>query len=161
MKKFTRLSMFLAISIVLNIIESFMPVFNGIVPGLKLGLANIVTIYVLYKYGLKEACYIGILRVFLVGIMRTGLFNSYFFFSLSGCIFSILAMYLSYKYLKLSVIGVSIMGSIFHSIGQILISILIIQMTQMIFYLPVVLIFSIPTGIITGFISKKIINIDI
>ena len=67
LKKFSRLSMFLAISIVLNIIESMLPLLNGVmIPGLKLGLANIIVVFVLYTYGFKEAIYISILRVFLV-----------------------------------------------------------------------------------------------
>lgn len=157
MKKFTRLSILLSLSIVLNIVESFIPIFNGIIPGLKLGLANIVTLFILYVYGLKEALYVGILRIFLVGILRTGLFNTYFMFSLSGCLLSIIMMYLALKLFKLSIIGISIIGSIFHSIGQVIVCIIILN-NAMLYYLPYLLLFSIPTGIMVGILTKYILN---
>jgi heptaprenyl diphosphate synthase len=75
--------MLLAISVVLGLIESLIPVFNGLVPGIKLGLANIVIVFAIYKFSFKEALYISIIRVLLMGILRTGLFSITFFFSLS------------------------------------------------------------------------------
>jgi heptaprenyl diphosphate synthase len=155
LKKYTRLSLLLALSIVLNIIESYIPFFN--IPGLKLGLANIVSLFVILKFSFKDALYLGILRVFLVGMLRTGLFSTTFFFSLSGVILSIIMMYIGYNVFKLSIIGVSIIGSISHCIGQVLMAILLLNNT-MIYYLPYLLIFSIPSGIITGIICKKLIN---
>lgn len=158
MKKFTRLSLLLALSVALNIIESFLPFFNGIIPGLKLGLANIVTIFVLYEFGLKDAFYVGILRVFLVGILRTGIFSPTFFFSMLGAIFSITAMFIGKKILHLSIMGVSVLGSIFHSIGQVCMAILLLQMKTMIYYLPWLLLFSIPTGILVGIACKPLMK---
>lgn len=158
MKKFTRLSMLLAVSVALNVIEASLPLFNGYIPGLKLGLANIVTVFIIYQFSLKDAFYVGILRVFLVAILRTGLFSITFFFSLSGVIFSIIFMYLAKNFLKLSIVGVSIIGSIAHSTGQVLTSILLLQMSSMIYYLPWLLLFSIPTGILVGIICKQLIK---
>ena len=158
MKKFTRLSMLLALSVALNVIEASLPLFNGYIPGLKLGLANIVTLFIIYKFSLKDAFYVGILRVFLVGILRTGLFSTTFFFSLSGVLLSIICMYLAKNLFKLSIVGVSIIGSISHSIGQVFTSILLLQMTSMIYYLPWLLLFSIPTGILVGIICKQLVK---
>ena len=121
-KKIAKLSMLLSISVVLSLIESFIPIFSTI-PGIKLGLANIVVVYTLYALSFKDALYISILRVILIGILRTGLFSINFFFSLSGAILSILIMYLV-KTTKVSIIGVSVCGSIAHSIGQIIIAII-------------------------------------
>ena len=157
LKRFTRLTMLLSLSVVLNIIESFIPFFNGVIPGLKLGLANIIILVVLYVYSFKDSLYVSILRVLLVGILRTGLFSISFFFSLGGAILSIIVMYLSSK-TKLSVIGVSILGSISHSVGQILIAILIMNNVYIIYYIPWLLLFSIPTGILTGICSKSLIK---
>lgn len=157
-KKFTRLSLLLGLSVVLSIIESFIPIFNGYIPGIKIGLANIVILFVLYKFSFKDALYISILRVILVGITRTGLFSTIFLFSLSGAILSIIFMYISKNYLKLSIIGTSIIGSIFHSIGQIIMAILLMNTINMIYYLPWILLFSLPTGLFTGIISKKLID---
>ncbi len=158
MKKFTRLSMLLALSVALNVIEASLPLFNGYIPGLKLGLANIVTLFIIYKFNLKDAFYVGVLRVFLVGILRTGIFSTTFFFSLSGVLLSIICMYLAKNLLKLSIVGVSIVGSIAHSTGQVITSILLLQMTSMIYYLPWLLLFSIPTGILVGIICKQLVK---
>lgn len=157
LKKITRLSMLLALSIVLNLVESVIPLFNNIIPGLRLGLANTVILTTLYVYSFKDALYISILRIILVGILRTGLFSIPFFFSLGGALFSIIIMGIVKK-TKLSVIGVSILGSICHSIGQILVAFLILNNNIMFYYLPFLLIFSIPTGVITGLISKELIK---
>jgi len=156
LKEFTRLTILLSLSVVLNIIESFIPLFSGIMPGFKLGLANIVTLFIVYEYGLKNALYVGILRVFLVGLLRTGLFNTHFIFSLSGCVLSIIMMFLAKK-INLSIIGVSITGAIFHSIGQVLIAIILLN-SSIIYYLPWLLLFSILTVIIIGLICKQLLN---
>lgn len=156
-KKIIDFSMLLAISIVLSIIESFIPIFNGIFIGIKLGLANIVILFVLYTYSFKDAILVSILRVIIVGILRTGLFSITFFFSLSGALLSIIAMTLVKK-TKLSIIGVSIIGSVFHIIGQIIIAIIMLNTVNLIYYLPYFLIFSCITGLIIGIISKEIVN---
>ena len=157
LKKLTRLTMLLSLSVVLNIIESFIPFFNGNIPGLKLGLANIIILVVLYMFSFKDALYVSILRVFLVGILRTGLFSMSFFFSLGGAILSIVVMYFAHK-TKLSIVGVSILGSISHSIGQILMAILIMNNVYIIYYIPWLLLFSVPTGILTGLCSKSLMK---
>lgn len=150
--------MLLALSVALNVIEASLPLFNGFIPGLKLGLANIVTLFIIYQFSLKDALYVGILRVFLVGILRTGLFSTTFLFSLSGVILSIICMFLAHKFLKLSIIGVSMIGSIAHSTGQVITSIILLQMDAMIYYLPWLLLFAIPTGILVGLICKQLIK---
>jgi heptaprenyl diphosphate synthase len=98
------------------------------------------------------------MRVLLVGILRTGLFSITFFFSLSGAIFSLAFMYLFIKISKLSVVGISIIGAIFHSIGQILIATIFLSNINILYYLPILLISSVITGIIVGYTSDKIIN---
>lgn len=158
MKKFTRLSLLLALCIVLNIIESVIPLFNGYIPGLKLGLANIVILFVLYCYSFKEAMYVSLLRVLLVGITRTGLFSVAFFFSLGGAFLSINMMAILKKISNLSIIGISIVGSVSHSIGQIIMAMFLIRSNLMVMYLPWLLMFSIPTGIATGKIASKMLE---
>lgn len=154
--KISKMAMLLSFSVVLSLIESFIPLFSS-VPGIKLGLANIVIIFVIYKYSLKDALYISILRVILIGILRTGLFSISFFFSLVGALFSIFTMYLL-KSSKLSIVGVSIGGSISHSIGQILVAIIFLNNINIIYYLPILLISSIITGFIIGILGMKLIN---
>lgn len=158
LKKLTRLSMLLALSVVLSLLESIVPIINGVIPGIKLGLANIVILVTLYIYGFKDSFKLTILRVILIGILRTGLFSITFFFSLFGSIFSIIAMFIFKKYSKLSIIGVSMIGSVFHSIGQILIALIILNNVNVVYYLPWISLLSIITGIIIGYISKEIVN---
>lgn len=157
-KKVTRLAMLLALSVVLGLLESMFPFFNGAIPGLKLGLANIVVLFVLYEYYSKEAILLSILRVFIMGLLVTGVFSITFWFSLGGALLSETIMHLAKKFTKLSIVGVSIVGSISHSIGQILIAILLLKQTAMIYYLPLLLIFSIPTGVIIGLFSRQLVK---
>ena len=154
-KRITRLSLLLALSVVLNLVESMIPIFNGTIPGLKLGLANIVILFTLYEFSFKESVSISIMRVILIGILRIGLFSMAFFFSLSGALLSIIVMFIAKKYTKLSIIGVSILGSIFHSIGQIIIACIFVNTTSMILYLPWILLFSIPTGILVSLSARR------
>jgi heptaprenyl diphosphate synthase len=158
LRKTVRIAMLLALSIVLGLIESSIPIINNIIPGIKLGIVNAVVIIVLYLYGFKEALFLSITRVFLLGMIRTGLFNIIFFFSLSGALFSLIFMSLSKKISSLSIVGISVIGSICHSIGQVIIAIIFLNNVNIIFYLPYLLIFSIPTGIIVGMTAKEVLK---
>ena len=155
-KDITTIGVLTAISVVISIIERYFTFIGDIIPGLKLGLANIVIIFALYKYNFKTALIISLVRVFIVALIRTG-FGFNFFFSLSGAILSIIMMSLVKK-TKLSIIGVSIVGSLSHSIGQVLIGVLLINNKNIIYYLPYLLLFSVPTGVIIGLIAKKLIT---
>ncbi len=156
-RKLVRLSMLLSLSIVLSILEGMIPVVGSIIPGIKLGLANVVIVFILYMYSFKEALYVSILRILIVGILRTGLFSIMFFFSLSGALMSIIFMIL-FKKMRLSIIGVSIAGSIAHSIGQIIVAIIFLNNINIIYYLPYLLLLSIPTGIVVGISAKEVIK---
>lgn len=158
LKKYARLSLLLSLCVVLNLIESVIPIFNGFIPGLKLGLANTVILFILYIYSFKDALYVSVVRVLIVGILKTGLFSIPFFFSLGGAILSIIMMAIFKKITKLSIIGISIIGSVFHSLGQIIMAIIFVKNINMFYYLPFLLIFSIPTGIITGIITKELLK---
>lgn len=156
-KKFIRLTMLLSLAVVLNIIESLIPIFNFLIPGIKLGLSNVIVLSVLYIYGFKDALYLTVLKVFLVGILKTGIFSVSFFFSLIGGLLSVIMMGLVKKIGLFSNIGVSISGSISHSLGQVIVALLVINI-KMIYYLPILLLVSIPTGILVGIISKELIK---
>lgn len=150
--------MLLALSVVLNIAENMIPLFNGSLPGVKLGLANIVILFILYEYGFKSAIFVSITRVFLVSVLYTGPFSVAFFLSLAGALLSIIVMGLFKKYTKLSIVGISILGSLFHSLGQIAVVGYIIGSISAFNYLPLVIPFAIPTGILTGILSRELIK---
>lgn len=155
-RKTINFSMLLALSVVLSIFESLIPIINGSIPGLKLGFANIVILFILYRYNFKDAIYLSILRVILVALLRTG-FGINFIFSLVGAILSVSAMFI-FKKLKFSIITVSVMGSIFHIIGQIITTIILLDTFNLIYYLPYLIIFSIITGFVIGVITKEILE---
>lgn len=157
-KRIAKLSMLLSISVVLGLIESFTPIMNGTVPGIKLGLANIVIVFAIYELSFKDAIYISVLRVLLIGILRTGLFSISFFFSLAGALLSIVFMYLAKEYTKMSIVGVSVVGSIFHSIAQIIVACIFLSNINIVYYLPILLISSIVTGVVVGSISSKLVE---
>ncbi len=150
MQKITRLSSLIALSIVLGILESFIPLFS--IPGIKLGLANIVIVTTLYIYGLKEAVLVSILRILFISVLRTG-FGLNLYFSLGGSILSLFGMFIAKK-INFSIIGVSIIGSTCHILGQITIAIILLN-TNLTYYLPLMIVLSIITGTIIGYISQE------
>ena len=151
----TLLANLLAIAIVLNIIESAFPIIP--VPGAKLGFANIVTLIVLYIYSFKDSSIITIMRVLLVSLLSGKLLGPVFYMSLAGAIIATLAMGMMKKTNFFSMIGVSVVGSIFHCIGQILAGIFVIGSTAVLWYLPIMLFLSIPSGFLTGIIAKRFV----
>lgn len=155
-KDITLIGILTAMAVVISIIESYFTFAFEFIPGLKLGLANIVIIFTLYKYNFKMAMLVSLVRVFIVSLVRTG-FGFNFFFSLAGALLSIIVMALVKK-TKLSIVGVSILGSISHSIGQVLMGIILLNNYNITYYLPYLLLFSIPTGIIIGLIAKKLFD---
>ncbi len=156
-KRIVTLSIFLSISIVLSIIESFLPVIP--IVGAKLGLANIMTLVILSLYGEKDAFVIVILRVILVGILRASLGNPAFFLSLGGGLTAYLMMVIFMRLKVFSIISVSVMGSLGHSVGQIVVAIIILSTNELVYYFPLLFLIAIPTGIFTGSVAKKFIQI--
>lgn len=147
----------IAVSIVLSIVESMISVFFFAFPGIKLGLANIATLVVIYTMGRKEGATVAILRIFLVGLIYSGLFTPSFWISLGGGLLALGAM-LALKGSRLSIYTVSVLASLMHMVGQIAIAIVIVRTTSLIYYLPYMMIISVPTGLLTGYLAKRIIT---
>ena len=152
--KITLLSLLLSISIIISTLEFYIPSFG--IPGVKLGLANIVTLIILYKYGYIDSLVILILRILIVNIIRGTIFSYPFFMILSGGLLSYLTMIILHKTGKFSEIGISTSGAIMHSFGQIIVVCFITEMVEALYYLPIIIIFSVITGIFVGIVSRKI-----
>ena len=147
-------------AIVIAILESFIPSIG--IPGVKLGLANIVILIILYELGIVEAITVNLLRVLVVGLVRGTFLGMGFFMSLTGAVFSLSIMILFYLLIKkFSIIGVSVIGSIFHVGGQILIAMVYLGSAYIVLYLPVLAISAIITGVFVGIIARLIINTSI
>ena len=146
-----------AAAIVIAILESFIPSVG--IPGVKLGLANIVILIILYELGIWEAVVVNLLRVLVVSLVRGTFLSMGFLMSLTGCVFSLGIMILFYLLVKkFSIIGVSVIGSLFHVLGQILIAMIFLGSAYIFLYLPVIAISAIITGVFVGIVAKLIIN---
>ena len=156
-QKVALLGILTAGAIVIAILESFIPSIG--IPGVKLGLANIVILIILYELGVVEAIIVNLLRVLVVGFVRGTFLSMGFLMSLTGAVFSLGIMILFYLLIKkFSIIGVSVIGAIFHVFGQILIAMLFLGTAYIILYLPVIAISAIVTGVFVGIVAKLIIN---
>ena len=145
------IAMLLAIAIILNILESFIPVF---VPGVKLGLANMIVLVMLYEFKPAEALMVAVLRILLVGVLRGNLLTPTFLMSLSGGVLSFLIMFFFSRVKIFSPIGVSVLGAVSHAGGQVLIAILLLSTSAVLYYLPFIGILSLITGIFSGVLTK-------
>ena len=158
--KISLLGVLTAGAIVIAILESFIPSVG--IPGVKLGLANIVILIILYEIGIKEAIFVDLARVFMVGLLRGSLISMGFLMSFTGAALSLGIMILLYLVVrKFSVIGVSVIGSVFHVTGQTLIAMAFLGTLYVVFYLPIIMISAIITGIFVGFVSKIVIRTGI
>ena len=158
-KRLVTLSLFLTMSIVLGIVESFIPVTVSYAPGAKLGLANIMTLVVLYLYGEKDAFLIVTLRVFLVGLLLGTIGAPGFFMSMSGGLLAYVSMVLIKNLKVFTIVSVSIIGALGHSLGQIVMAIIFYKTPELVYYLPALFIISIPAGIFTGYVAKRFLVI--
>ena len=127
-----------------------------VVPGFKLGLANIVGLIALFKFDSKTMITVNFMRVMISRLLTGTILGHVFWRSLSGVVLSTAMAILLHNKIRLSPIGVSIGASAFHCIGQILMAVYLYNQIRMIFYLPVLLLLSVPTGIVTGIISKMV-----
>lgn len=152
-KKMTLYANLLAIAIILNIVESLWQVIP--VPGAKIGLANIVTVIILFIYKPSDSIYFVIIRVIFVSILTGKLFNPIFYMSLSGGIFASVSMVILFKLDFFGLLGISVLGSIMHTVGQIMMGIFVVGSVAVISYLPIMLLISVPAGIVTGIVSKR------
>ncbi|MDY4587082.1 MAG: Gx transporter family protein [Oscillospiraceae bacterium] len=144
-----------AIAMVLSYLESLIPL-SFAVPGVKLGLANIAIVFVLYKLGAKEAVLVSALRIIWMAI----LFGNFLTlaYSAAGAVLSLTAMILLKRSERFSAVGVSVTGGILHNAGQILVAMLVMETAQIVYYLPVLCISGIAAGVAVGIVSAILIK---
>ena len=151
------LSLMISISIVLSIVESAISAYFFTIPGMKLGLANIASIIVVYSLDRKSGLLVAYLRIFLVGLIYSGLFSPTFIISLTGGTLSIFTL-IALKGTKLSIFTVSVLSALMHMIGQIIAAMFVVSTPTIIYFLPYLVIISVPAGLVTGYLAKKIIS---
>ena len=144
-------------AIIIAILESFIPSIG--IPGVKLGLANIVILIILYEIGIVEAIIVDLLRVLMVGLLRGTIVSMGFLMSLTGAVLSLGIMILLFLIVKkFSIVGVSVVGSIFHVTGQILIAMAFLGTPYIVFYLPIIAVSAIITGVLVGIVAQLVIR---
>ncbi len=153
-KRIALFGMMVALAFTFSYVESLIP-FNFGIPGVKLGLANLVVVVALYIMTPGEAFAIAVIRVLLAGLTFGNTYS--LAYSLCGGVLSFLAMW-AVKKTKLSVIGVSMLGGICHNIGQIIVAAIIMDTLRIAYYLPVLLVAGLITGLLMGVISKAVID---
>ena len=152
-KRISTYGLLVALAFIFSYIEALIPINLG-VPGIKLGLANVVVMIALYKLGAKETFSLALVRVVLVAFTFGNLMMM--MYSLAGSILSCIFMILLKKSNQFSMVGVSISGGVMHNVGQILMAIVVLDTVQLYYYLPVLIISGIVTGILIGILGAEI-----
>ena len=156
-KKLTALALLCALALVLGFFESLLPVFS-IVPGGKIGFANIVTMVVFCLFSLPEAIGFGLFRSLLTSVMFSGF--SAFFYSAVGSFCSVLSMWIAKKLLRerVSEIGLSVLGAASFHIGQLTVASVVLGTVQIFRYFPALGMISAFAGLITGYAAKMLLK---
>ncbi|MBR3150266.1 MAG: Gx transporter family protein [Eubacterium sp.] len=153
-KRVATIALCIALAFVLSFLESLIPINIGI-PGVKLGLANSITLAAIYLLGKREAFFISMLRILLAGLLFSGAFS--LVYSYAGGILSFLVMIAAMKSEKLSPVGVSVLGAAVHNVGQIIVAAVVMNSSQIVYYLPVLLISGAVSGVLVGIVSGIVI----
>ena len=154
-KKIALWGVFTALALIFSYVETLIPNMIGI-PGIKLGLANLLIVFMLYKQGVKEAGVLSLVRILLSGALFGSLFS--ILYSLVGAIFSIVIMWLLKRANKFSVVGISMAGGVAHNIGQLVVACVVLESMNIAYYIPVLMVSGVLTGIVIGVLSNELIK---
>ena len=154
-RKVAFLGMCIALSMVLSYFESLIPPLVA-VPGVKVGLPNIVMVFMLYKIGAKETAIVSIIRVILVGFLFGSPLSM--IYSLVGATLSLIGMIILKKTNLFAPVTVSVVGGILHNVGQILTACLVMETAEIAYYLPVLFISGTIAGIVIGYVAGLILK---
>ncbi len=149
------LGMFVALAFIFSYIEAILP-FSIAIPGIKLGLANIVIVIALYAFGYKDGFIISMVRIVLVAFTFSNTFTM--IYSIAGGLLSFIVMSLFKKTDNFSIVGVSVVGGVSHNIGQLFVASILLETASIINYLPILVIGGIITGIIIGLLSRNMLK---
>ena len=151
-QKTAYLGLFTAVAIIFGYVETLIPVFAGI-PGIKLGLANLSVLFILERYGFREAALVSAVRILVIGFLFGNLFS--IAYSLAGAALSLTVMTLMKKWSGFSVMGISVAGGVSHNIGQLLVAVAIVENRSLLYYAPVLLVSGVITGLLIGWLTSE------
>ena len=155
-RKLTTLSLLCAIALTIFMVEAQIPPLVPI-PGIKLGLANIVTVFAVFAIGPKEAAAVLFVRIFL-GAVFAGNFSTIFYSAAGGALAILTTIGLKFVLTQKQLWIAGVLGAMAHSIGQMIMAILITSTVSLIVYLPVMIVISILTGSFTGLCAQFLVN---
>lgn len=155
-QKVSYCAVFTALAMIFSYVEAILPISFGI-PGIKLGLANLVTVTGLYYMSKKDVFLISLTRILLMGLLFGN--GMSLLYSLTGGILSYIIMVTLKKKSSLSVLAVSVSGGVFHNIGQLAAAAFAVSNIHIFYYLPALLIAGVVTGLLIGIVSEKILKI--
>ena len=148
------LGLLLALAVICGYIEALIPV-PVPVPGMKLGLANLVIAAVLYLYGPVEAITVSLLRVLIIGFLFGNMFS--IVYGMSGAAASLISMALLKRTRAFGIIGVSALGGVVHNVAQVIAAVLILQGFPWRWYLPVLMLAVLAAGILVGLADRIVL----
>lgn len=155
-RRLLMITMLVALGVIFHYAESLIEL-PGI-PGVRLGFANIVGLIALYLFGFRTMVEVNLGRVLFASLLNGRLLTIGFFLSLGGTVLAMLVSGWAKRYTHCSVLGVSMLQAAFHGLGQVLVVMGIYSQSAMVFYLPVLMILAIPTGLFTGYIAHLVIQ---
>ena len=155
-KKLTQMALLAAIALTIFMIEAQIPPLVPI-PGVKMGLANIVTVFAVFAMGPKEAASILFVRIFL-GAVFAGNFSTIFYSAAGGALAIVTTILLRKLVTEKQLWVAGILGAIAHSVGQMAMAITITQTIELVSYLPMMILCSIITGLFTGLCAQFLLN---
>ncbi|MFW5629771.1 MAG: Gx transporter family protein [Acetivibrio ethanolgignens] len=152
-KKVAVSGVLIALAFIFSYVEVLIPFQLGI-PGVKLGLANIVSLVALYLLDEKMAATITVVRVILTGFTFGSLYSM--LYSMAGALLSLAFMIGAKRWNKFTMIGVSVLGGVMHNAGQLIMAAVVLKTVPFFYYTPVLILSGIVTGIMIGFLGKGI-----
>ena len=152
-RRLTMAALLAALALIFSYVESMVPSPVAI-PGVKLGVANLVVLIALYQLDFRYAIAINMVRIVVSGLLFSGVFG--ILYSLAGGMLSLVVMWILKKTGLFSIVGVSMAGGVAHNIGQILVASVVVSDIKMFAYLPVLMFSGIISGILIGFICHYV-----
>ncbi len=146
----------IALALVLSYIEVILPPLLPAVPGVKMGLPNIIIVFLLYRRGPAFAAVVSLLRILLVSLLFGNAMA--LMYSLAGGVLSLLVMILLRRLRVLSTVGVSVAGGVAHNVGQILMAMLLLETAELGYYLAVLTVTGTIAGIVIGLCGSLLIK---
>ena len=154
-RKIATLALAIALAMILSFVESQIPAFVAI-PGVKVGLANIAVVFVLYKLGWKEAVLISLVRVFMVSVLFGTAVS--LFYSVAGAVLSLTGMVPLKRTGLFSTVAVSVTGGVLHNVGQILMACLLLETNVIVYYLPFLILSGVIAGVVIGVVAAIMVK---